>query len=151
MSPLVIETRHNEYEISTDPARVDIDQVHDFLSNQGYWSLGRSRELVETSIRNSGLICAAYGAEGDVVGTARMVTDFGTFAYLCDDFLLPEQRGTGLGVAIVTTIVEHPDVAMLKRQMLATRDAHELYRKLGFEPLDEPVKWMERRNPVSPR
>jgi len=145
MGPTLIEVRHGEYDISTDPDRVDVDAVHQFLTIDGYWSKGRSRELVETSITNSGLICAAYAPDGTLVGFARMVTDLATFAWLCDVFVLAEHRGTGLGVAIVTTIVEHPDMAHLKRQMLATRDAHSLYEKFGFQPLDTPAKWMEKR------
>lgn len=145
MSPTLVELRHNGFEISTDPARVRVDQVHDFLSHHGYWSLGRTRELVETSIANSALICGAYTPSGDIAGFARMITDFATFAYLCDVFVLPEHRGAGLGVEIVRTIVQHPDVVGIKRQMLATRDAHELYSKLGYTPLEDPAKWMERR------
>lgn len=145
MPPLLIESRHNDYELSTDPDRVCVDQVYDFLANHGYWSLGRSRELVETSITNTDLLCAAYAPDGSVAGFARMITDFAIFAYLCDVYVAPEYRGAGLGVALVTTIVEHPDVANVKRQMLATRDAHELYAKLGYEPLEDPTKWMERR------
>lgn len=73
-----------------------------------------------------------------------MVTDLATFAWLCDVFVLPEHQGNGLGVAIVTTLVEHPAVVGAKRQLLATRDAHELYRKFGFTAMEEPGKWMER-------
>ncbi len=140
-----IETRHGDYELSTDPARVDIATVHAYLSTDGYWSVGRSREVVERSIANSGLVCAAYAiSSGELVGFGRMVTDLATFAWLCDVFVLPEHQRHGLGVAIVTMLVDHPAVSGAKRQLLATRDAHELYRRVGFTAMDEPEKWMER-------
>lgn len=145
MGLALIEIRHGDYTISTDRSRVDVDAVHQFLTTDGYWSKGRSRQLVETSIENSGLVCGGYASDGSLVGFARMVTDLATFAWLCDVFVTPEHRGAGLGVAIVTTIVEHPGLAHLKRQLLATRDAHTLYEKLGFTALDTPEKWMEKR------
>lgn len=140
-----IELHHGSYFISTDRSRVDVGAVHQFLTADGYWSKGRTYELVQTSITNSGLICAAYDNNNALVGFARMVTDLATFAWLCDVYVLEEHRGAGLGKAIVATIVEHPAVAHLKRQLLATRDAHSLYESFGFEPLDAPIKWMEKR------
>lgn len=147
MKSSLVEVVHGEYRISTDPALVDIGAVHDFLSNDGYWSKGRSLEVVEMSVANSGLVCGGYAENGDLVGFARMVTDFATFAWLCDVYVLAAHRGSGLGVAIARTLVEHPEVSDLKRQMLATRDAHSLYEKLGFRPIDTPAKWMERAAP----
>lgn len=146
MEMTLIEFEHGDYTVSNDPSRVDIDAVHQFLTTYGYWSEGRSREVVATSIANSGLVCAGYTSDGSLAGFARMVTDLATFAWLCDVFVLEPHRGTGLGVAIVETIVTHPAVAHLKRQLLATRDAHTLYERLGFEPLADPAKWMEKRS-----
>lgn len=145
MSGSYIESTHGPYELSTDPGRIDIGAVHEFLSTDGYWSVGRSRDVVERSIANSGLVCGAYLAEsGELVGFARMVTDLATFAWLCDVFVIPEHRGSGLGVAVVMMLVEHPALVGVKRQLLATRDAHELYRRVGFAAMAEPEKWMER-------
>ena len=86
----------------------------------------------------------AYFAEGEQVGFARMVTDLATFAWLADVYVVDEVRGSGLGTAMVQTIVEHPDVASIKRQVLATRDAHGLYARFGYESLSEPDRWMFR-------
>ena len=134
-----------EYEISTDPDRCDTADVHDFLTNHAYWALGRSLQTVATSIENSALICGAYAPNGELAAFGRVVTDLATFGWLCDVFVLPQHRGHGLGMAVVQTLVEHPDLVSVKRQLLATRDAHSLYAKFGFEPMVDPEKkWMAR-------
>lgn len=142
-----IETHHGDYLISTDPARVDVVAVHRWLSERAYWALGRTFETQRRAIEHSALVVGAYTAGGDQVGFARMVTDLATFAWLADVYVIDEARGTGLGVAIVGTIVEHPDVAMIKRQLLATADAHDLYARFGYEPLSDPDRWMFRLGP----
>lgn len=149
MTISIVETIHGAYEISTDPARVHIDAVYDFLSNHAYWSLGRSRQVVETSIANSGLICAAYVSDGELVAFSRMVTDLATFAWLCDVYVLPDHRGHGLGTAGKGAIVEHPEMSGVKRQVLATSDAHGLYSKFGYKAMDAPDRWMLRSNQSS--
>jgi GNAT superfamily N-acetyltransferase len=118
------------YEISTDRARLDIDLIHRFLSEESYWAKGRDRAIVERSIANS----MPFGLylDGRQVGFARVVTDTVTFAWLADVFVLPEHRGRGLGKQLVETVLAHPELAHLKRWMLATGDAHELYRRYGF-------------------
>ncbi len=146
MPAALIETIHDEYEISTDPARVDIDVVHRFLSEESYWAMGRDREVVARAIANSNLVVGAYAPNGAQVGFARMVTDLATWGWLCDVFVLSGHRGSGLGSAMVATIVEHPEVAEIHWQFLATADAHGLYAKFGFTSLDEPQRWMHRRS-----
>lgn len=143
MSVAIVETDHGPYRISTDPSLVDVDVVHRFLSEESYWAVGRARDVVERSIEHSPLVVGAY-REGRQVGFARMVTDLTTFAWLCDVFVLDEARGSGVGVAMVRTVVEHPAVVGIKRQFLATADAHGLYARYGYVPLTEPERWMIR-------
>ena len=142
-----IETHHGDHLISTDPARVDVVAVHRWLSERAYWALGRTFETQRRAIEHSALVVGAYTVGGDQVGFARMVTDLATFAWLADVYVIDEARGTGLGAAMVGTIVEHPDVATIKRQLLATADAHDLYARFGYEPLSEPDRWMFRLGP----
>jgi GNAT superfamily N-acetyltransferase len=148
MSARTIETHHGDHLISTDPARVDVGAVHRWLSERAYWALGRTIETQRRAIEHSALVVGAYTAENDQVGFARMVTDLATFGWLADVYVVEEARGTGLGVAMVETIVEHPDVVTIKRQLLATADAHDLYARFGYEPLSEPDRWMFRLGPA---
>lgn len=122
--------RRGEYLISTDPSRLDIGLLHRFLSEEAYWSPGVPRRVVERSIQHS-LNFGLYGREGQV-GFARAVTDYATFAWLADVFVLQEHRGRGLGKWLVETVVSHPDLHVLRRWILATSDAHELYAGFGF-------------------
>lgn len=131
------------YEISTDRARLDLDAIHRFLSEEAYWSPGVAREVVERSIAGS-LPFGVYGPRGEQAGFARVVTDGATFAWLADVFVLPEHRGRGLGVWLVETILAHPDVQGLRNFLLATDDAHDLYARFGFAPLARPERWMSR-------
>ena len=132
------------YTISTDPARLDIDLVHRFLSEEAFWALGRSRQVVERSIANS-LCFGVYQASAQV-GFCRLVTDHATFGWLDDVFILPEQRGLGLGKWLVACVMSHPEVVDLKRVALATRDALSLYIDYGgFTPLHNPDRWLERK------
>ena len=140
----IVELQHGDYLISTDPERLDLVAVHRFLSEQSYWAQGRSFEIQRWAIEHSALIVGAYAAGGEQAGFARMVTDLATWAWLCDVFVVPEHRGAGLGTAVVRALVEHPDVVGIRWQFLATRDAHELYAKLGYRPLDDPTRWMHR-------
>ncbi|MEU2156006.1 GNAT family N-acetyltransferase [Streptomyces sp. NPDC019396] len=130
------------YEISADPARLDPALIHRWLSQDAYWALGRSREKQDAAIAGSlnfGLYDSASGAQ---VGYARVVTDRATFAWLCDVYIAPDARGKGLGTALVAAVREHLAPYGLRRVLLATADAHEVYAKIGFEPLAKPEKWM---------
>jgi GNAT superfamily N-acetyltransferase len=147
----VMEAAHGPYELSTDPARIDRAVVHRYLCDESYWAAGRPRDVSDRAIENSHLVIGAYAANGAQVGFARMVTDLATWAWLCDVFVLPDHHGAGLGRALVTAIVEHPDVVDVKWQFLATADAHELYEPLGFTALDEPARWMHRRRDPRPQ
>ncbi len=128
--------------LSTDRSRVDVEVVHDYLSEQSYWAANRSRDVVEASIRAS-LCVGAYGTAGEQLAFARVVTDGATFGYLCDLFVLPGHQGGGLGKAVMQFIVDHPVVKSLGRLLLATSDAHGLYAKSGFTSLKDASKWME--------
>ena len=135
-----------DYLISTDPTKLDIHRIHKFLSEESYWAVGRSLEIVQLSIRNS--LCFGVYHQNHLVGFARVVTDYSTFAWLCDVFILPEYRGLGLGKWLVQTIVDFPELRCLRRFLLATKDACSLYHDYGgFVPLKNPERWMERFNP----
>ena len=144
MPAAIVEYQHGDYLISSDPARVDVVAVHRFLSEGSYWAHGRSLDVQRRAIEHSALLVGAYAGDSGQVAFARMVTDLATWAWLCDVYVLPEHRGAGLGSAVVRTIVEHPDVTDVRWQLLATRDAHELYAKVGYRPLDDPARWMHR-------
>jgi N-acetylglutamate synthase-like GNAT family acetyltransferase len=131
-----------DVDITTDPGRVDVDLVHRFLSESSYWAQGRSRDIVERSIRNS--LCFSVLVDGRQVGFARVATDRAVFAYLMDVFILPEWRGRGLSKRLMQTILGHPDLQGLKLFLLRTSDAHGLYRQFGFEPIDRPENLMAR-------
>jgi ribosomal protein S18 acetylase RimI-like enzyme len=119
------------YEISTDPARLDVVAIHAYLT-RSYWSTGIPIETVRNATRNSLCFGAYETATGAQVGLARVVTDHATFAYLCDVYVLEEHRGRGLAKQLMRAVMEHPSLAGARRAMLATRDAHGLYRRYGF-------------------
>ncbi len=141
----VFEIENDGFLISTDRDRLDIDAIHGFLSEKSYWARNRSREQTETAIKNS-LPFGLYKGE-NLVGFARVVTDFATFAYLGDVFVTEEFRGRGLSKWLMRVIVEHPDLQGFRRWILATRDAHTLYEKFGFHGLVHPERWMEKPAP----
>lgn len=135
------------YEVSVDPARVQLDVVHCFLSTC-YWSPGVKREIVARALANS-LVVGAYLRDGGAqVGYARVVTDRATFAWICDVFVLEAHRGQGLSKRMLAAILEHPELQTLRRFALATRDAHGLYQQVGFVPV-APNNWLELRPPPS--
>ena len=140
----LFERRCGEYVISDDPARFDADALHDFLEVEGYWAAGRIREQTLVAAANS-VVLGVYGPDGSMVGGARIVTDRATFGYLTDLYVLAEHRGRGLGRALAAATCEHPAVTGIKRLLLVTADAHELYRPLGFTELPRPEGWMELR------
>jgi GNAT superfamily N-acetyltransferase len=132
------------YTISTDRDRLNISMIHRFLSEEAFWALGRPLEVVQRSLENS-LCFGVYDGQRQV-GFARLITDYATFGWLDDVFILPEYRGRGLAKWLVECVVSHPQVSCLKRLALATRDALSLYQTYGgFIPLRNPDRWLERR------
>jgi GNAT superfamily N-acetyltransferase len=140
------ETTHGDYLISDDPSRLDIAAIHDYLGRESYWASGIPRSIVEESVRNS-LCIGAYTSTGAQVGLARAVTDYATFAWLCDVYVLSAHREHGLGKALVAAMLAHPRLQTLRRFSLATQDAHGLYKQFGFTSLAAPERQMEKRNP----
>ncbi|WP_329003343.1 GNAT family N-acetyltransferase [Kribbella sp. NBC_00709] len=128
------------FEADDDVARIDVDVVHGFLTTS-YWAPGIPREVVAQSVAGS-LNLGVFAADGAMVAFARMVTDRATFGWLADVFVLPSHRGHGLGRFVVSTLLEHPELKGVRRFMLGTADAHELYRSYGFEALPEPDRMM---------
>ena len=122
--------RRGDYLISTDPDRLDLDLIHRFLSEDAYWSPGVAREVVEKSIRHS-MNFGVY-RDDDQVGFARVVTDYATFAWLADVFVLEAHRRRELGKWMLETVLAHPELRSLRRWLLATKDAHGLYEPFGF-------------------
>ena len=142
-------TAADEITVSTDPARLDLDAVHGFLTTS-YWAAGIPRENVERSIRHS--LCFGAYVDGRQVGFARVISDRATFADVCDVFALPSHRGRGVGKRIMAAIRAHPELQGLRRWTLATRDAHGLYRQFGFTGPRHPERMMEilTQPPASP-
>ncbi len=139
------EWQKGEYSISTDKLRLDLEVIHNFLSHRSYWAQGRDLEVIKRGIENS-LNFGIY-QKGRQVGFARVVTDYATFAWLADVFVLEEHRGHGLGKWLIEVILSHPRLQGFRRWALATKDAHELYRNFGFDELKRPERWMERPDP----
>ncbi len=141
---------HQEpYRISTNKKELDIEVIHRFLSSS-YWADGIPRSLVEKSIRNS--LCFGLFFEGRIkkteqVGFARVISDYATFAYLGDVFVLPEHRGHGLGKWLMECVLDHPELQGLRRFSLGTKDAHGLYAQFGFKPVNPAENWMEIKVP----
>ena len=134
-----------EYRLSLDPSELQMEVIHAFLSTS-YWAQGLSREVVEKAIRHS-LPVGAYAPDGAQVGFARLVTDYARFGWVSDVFVLEPHRGRGLAGRMVRALLDTPGTCALKRVILATRDAHGVYRKCGFEPLSDPAMFMQRLPP----
>ena len=135
------------HELSTDHARMQLDVIYGFLS-KSYWSPGIRREVVEAGIRNSVVIGAFDRSNGAQVGFARAITDFGSFAYLCDVFVLDGHCGHGLARRMVAALIADPRIQTVRHWTLATRDAHGVYEPLGFNHV-EPGRWMRLACPPS--
>lgn len=136
----VFETQRDQFIISTDPARLDIDAICDFLT-RAYWANTRPRERTERAIQNS-LVFGVYDGDKQI-GVARVVTDYSIFAYLCDVFIHEDYRAHGLGKWLIQTIIEHPDLKDMRRWVLVTNDAHGLYQQFGFMTIEDPERWMQ--------
>ena len=138
-----METR--AFEISTDKDRLDIGMIHRFLAEESYWAQTRTLEQTKTAIENS--LCFGVYIDDRQIGFARVVSDFATFAYVGDVFVLSEFRGRGISKRLMEAMIAHPDLQGLRRWILATRDAHGLYDQFEFSSLKFPERWMERTAP----
>ena len=140
----LMEIHRDQFTISTDPSRLDMNTVYDFLS-QSYWAKTRPHERTDEAFTNS-LVFGLYESSR-LIGMGRVITDFSIVAYLCDVFIHENYRGLGLGKWLVQSILGHPDLNHIRRWLLATDDAHGLYRQFGFENLTQVEKWMQRLRP----
>jgi GNAT superfamily N-acetyltransferase len=145
MSHQPIDHRHGAYLISDDPARLQMDAIHAALG-QLYWSVGIPREVVERAVRGS-LCIGAYDAPGAQIGLARFISDFATYCYVCDVYVLEEHRGHGVAKAMLALANHHPKLQGLRRWNLVTKDAHDLYAPFGFTAIAHPERYMERLIP----
>jgi len=132
------------YEISTGNSRLDVALIHDFLRHS-YWARNIPRRVVEKSLEHS--LCFGAFHDGRQVGFGRVITDFATFAYVADVFVVPEHRGRGVSKLLMRSILAHPELQGLRRIILATHDAHGLYRQFGFQPLAHPENMMSIHHP----
>ena len=134
----------DKYCISTNKEKLDIDSVHEFLSTKAYWCLTIPKDKVQISIQNS--LCFGVYQDEKQIGFARVISDFSTIAYLGDLYILEEYRGKGLSKWLMETIMSHPNLQGLRRWILLTGDAHELYRQFGWTNIADASKWMELHN-----
>lgn len=139
----------NGYVISTNKEDLDLDVIFNFLHNDAYWSKGIPKETVLKAIEHTPICFGVYKGEignkrRELAGFARVITDFATYAYLCDVFILPPYRKLGLGKWLIDSITHHHELQGVRRFMLATFDAHGLYKKYGFELIDHPEHFMHK-------
>jgi len=150
---VLVLTREDGYELSSDPRRLDVDRVHHWLSTDAYWALGRPREVLRQAIDGSWVYGVYAPGDRGQVGFARVITDGATFGWLCDVYVDRADRGRGLARWLVGAIRDHLDGRGVRRILLATWDAHGVYAQVGFNPLADPALWMEfdlRKSPVTP-
>ena len=140
------EISRDGFTINTDRARLDMDLIHRTLSSESYWAEGRAFDTIVRAFDHS-LPFGLYAPDGALVGWARVISDFATYAYLSDVWVLATHRGLGLSKFLMSAILAHSDLQDLRRWSLNTRDAHGLYEQFGFTALAEPAKAMERRGP----
>jgi GNAT superfamily N-acetyltransferase len=141
---MAYEVKKDGYVISDEKSLLNMNFIHNFLANESYWAKNIPLEIVEKSVKNS--LCFGIYNKGEQIGFARLITDKATFAYLADVFIIPAYRGKGLSKWLIQTIHAHPQLQTLRRWMLATRDAHELYKKFGWTNLPEPERYMHKVN-----
>jgi GNAT superfamily N-acetyltransferase len=139
------EHQHDGYLISDDPARIDVDAVHHYLT-RSYWAEGIPRDVVAQALAHS-LAIGIYAPKGEQVGLVRVISDYTTFAYICDVYVLEPHRGRGLSKAAMNAVMTHPRLQRLRRMQLVTQDAHGLYVRYGFNVVAQPERHMERRDP----
>ncbi len=134
---------NDDYSISTDKSLLDLAVIHHFLSQESYWAKNMPLELVRKAVDNS--LCFGIYDNDQQVGFARVITDYTTFAYLSDVFVVKDHRGQGLSKRLVQYIIDHPDLHGLRRWTLVTADAHTLYEQFGFAFPDDPKLYMQRK------
>jgi GNAT superfamily N-acetyltransferase len=139
-----LELQRGEFVVSTDPLRLDLDLIHSFLTHS-YWAEGIPRDVVARSVEHS--LCFGVFHARRQVGFARIISDYATYAYLADVFIIEAYRGRGLAKFLMECIMRHPQLQDLRRWTLATRDAHGLYAQFGFTPLSRAENFMEFHNP----
>lgn len=140
-----LEHRHGPYLISDDPARLDAIAIHAYLT-RSYWSEGIPLETIQRALHGS-LCIGAYTEAGGQVGLVRIISDHATYAYLCDVYVLEEHRGHGLSKAMLALTLRHPKLQGLRSWSLRTHDAHSLYTRFGFKPLEHPESYLALRFP----
>ena len=140
-----MECTFGAYVISTNAARLDIDLIQRFLANESYWARGIPRRVLEKAVQHS--LCFGIYAERTQVGFARVVTDYATYGYIMDVFVLPAHRGQGLSKRLMECIMSHPDLQGFRRWQLGTLDAHGLYAQFGFTAPAHPERFMEKTDP----
>jgi N-acetylglutamate synthase-like GNAT family acetyltransferase len=146
--PQILENRRDNFTISTDFNRLDIDTICDFLK-RAYWANTRPRERTEKALQNS-LVFGLYDGNRQI-GLGRVVSDYSVFAYLCDVFIHEDYRAQSLGKWLIQTILEHPDLKDVRRWVLVTNDAHGLYQQFGFTSIKDPEHWMQSFRPLESR
>jgi GNAT superfamily N-acetyltransferase len=139
-----INIHQGDFSISTDKSKLDLQAIHHFLSKESYWSQNIPFETVKTASENS-LTFGVYHNQQQI-GYARIISDYATVAYLGDVYILPEFRGQGLSKWLMEAIMTHPNLQGLRRWILLTADAHELYKKYGWTEIAKPDRWMELHN-----
>ncbi len=140
-----MEWQREQYSISNEKAKLDVQMIHHYLYTTAHWAVGRPMSVVRKSIENS--LCFGVYDDDKQVGFARIVSDSATVGWICDMFILPSHQGAGLGRWLVESMMEHPDIKGLRRILLNTRDAHDLYIKYaGFRHLLKAESWLERFN-----
>jgi len=144
---MTIDIANGNYTISTGKEKLDIPFIHAFLSKESYWALNVPLETVQRSIANSLCFGVYHNPSSSQVGFARIITDYATIAYLGDVFITTPHRGHGLSKMLMQQIMAHPDLQGLRRWVLLTADAHDLYRQFGWQSIPNPEKYMEVHNP----
>lgn len=139
----IVDYKKDDFYITTDPKKTDIDMVCSLLE-QSYWANSRKRDVIIKSLENS--LCFSLFHKDKQIGLIRVITDCTTFAYLCDVIISEEYRHKGLGIWFLDCVFKYPDLQGLRRWFLATKDAHEFYKKFGFNSLSNPEKFMEKFN-----
>jgi len=142
MNPQLREFSRGEFVISSDPAKLDLVWIHNYLTNEAYWARGISYQVFEKSVENS--LCFGVYRKFEQIGFGRVISDYATFAYLADVFIAENHRGQGLGKWLLECILGYSELQGLRRWMLLTKDAHGLYGRYGFIPLRKPERVMEK-------